>query len=267
MPLKIKDIHNILEERAPSRFMESYDNVGLMVGDMEQEVSSVLVALDCTLEVIMEAKAKGCNLIFCHHPLIFQKPSSITTGKLLGRKIIELISSGISVYSSHTNLDSVQGGLNDILAELIGLGETTVLEAVAGETNAGIGRIASLEEPVSLEALVDRVKQALGLTFARYSGDEEKIITKVAVITGSGQSFFSAAVKEGAECIITGDTTYHHVSDLREEGIAVIDAGHFGTEWPALKVFSKWFQNRISGMGFENSVVLAESVSCPYKYR
>jgi len=64
MPLKIKDIHNILEERAPSRFMESYDNVGLMVGDMEQEVSSVLVALDCTLEVIMEAKAKGCNLIF-----------------------------------------------------------------------------------------------------------------------------------------------------------------------------------------------------------
>jgi len=138
---------------------------------------------------------------------------------------------------------------------------------VANETNTGIGRIASLEEPVSLEALVDRVKQALGLTLARYSGDEEKIITKVAVITGSGQSFFSEAAKEGAECIITGDTTYHHVSDIREEGIAVIDAGHFGTEWPALKVFSKWFQNRISGMGFENSVVLAESVSCPYKYR
>jgi dinuclear metal center YbgI/SA1388 family protein len=267
MPLKVKDVHNILEERAPSRYMESYDNVGLMVGDMEQEVSSVLVALDCTLDVIQEAREKSCSLIFCHHPLIFQKPSSITTDKLLGRKIIELISSGISVYSSHTNLDSVQGGLNDILMGLIGVKETRVLEALEGEVNSGIGRIASLDEPVRLSELVDRVKGSLGISFARYSGDDEKVVSKIAAITGSGQSFFSAAVKEGADCIITGDTTYHHVSDLREEGIAVIDAGHFGTEWPALKVFSKWLENSISEMGFGNSVVLAESNSCPYKYR
>jgi len=267
MPLKVKDVHNILEERAPSRLMESYDNVGLMVGDMEQEVSSVLVALDCTLEVIREAKEKGCSLIFCHHPLIFQKPSSITTDKLLGRKIIELISNGISVYSSHTNLDSVQGGLNDILMGLLGVKEARVLEAAAGEAGSGIGRVASLDEPVKLAELTDRVKEALGLSFARYSGDDEKAVTRIAVITGSGQSFFGAAVKEGAECIITGDTTYHHVSDLREEGIAVIDAGHFGTEWPALKVFSKWFESKLKDMGFSNSVVLAESNSCPYKCR
>ena len=267
MALKIKDMHNILEERAPSRLMESYDNVGLMVGDMEQEVSSVLVALDCTLEVIREAEAKGCNLIFCHHPLIFQKPSSITTDKLLGKKIIELISNGISVYSSHTNLDSAKGGLNDILMGLLGLKETNILEAVPGESEAGIGRIASLEKPVTLSAIIDRVKESLDLDVIRFSGDENKVISKLAAITGSGQSFFCAAVREGADCIVTGDTTYHNVSDLREEGIAVIDAGHYGTEWPALKMFSKWLQNRIAEMGFENSVVVAESNSCPYKYR
>lgn len=267
MPLKVKDVHDILEERAPSRLMESYDNVGLMVGDMEQEVSSVLVALDCTLEVIMEAKEKGCSLIFCHHPLIFQKPSSITTDKLQGRKIIELISSGISVYSSHTNLDSVQGGLNDILMSLIGVKESSVLDAAEGEAGSGIGRFASLDKPVKLSELVDSVKEALGLEFARYSGDDGKAVSKIAVISGSGQSFFGAAVKAGAECIITGDTTYHHVSDLREEGVAVIDAGHFGTEWPALKVFSKWLESKLKEMGFENSVVLAESNSCPYKCR
>jgi len=267
MALKIKDIHNILEERAPSRLMSSYDNVGLMVGDMEQEVSSVLVALDCTLEVIGEAKVKGCNLIFCHHPLIFHKPSSITADKLLGKKIIELISNGISVYSSHTNLDSAQGGLNDILMGLLGLKETNVLEAVPGESGAGIGRIASLDEPVALSALIDKVKESLGLTVVKFSGDENKVISKIAAITGSGQSFFGAAVSEGADCIVTGDTTYHYVSDLREEGIAVIDAGHYGTEWPALKMFSKWLQNKIAEMGFENSVVVAESNSCPYKYR
>jgi dinuclear metal center YbgI/SA1388 family protein len=267
MPLKIRDVHNILEERAPSRLKESYDNVGLMVGDMEQEVSSVLVALDCTLEVIREAEAKGCNLIFCHHPLIFQKPSSITTDKLLGKKIIELISNGISVYSSHTNLDSVHGGLNDILMGLLGIQVTNVLEAVPGESDAGIGRIAFLDEPVTLSLLIDRVKESLGLTVVRYSGDENKVISKIAAITGSGQSFFGAAVREGADCIVTGDTTYHYVSDLREEGIAVVDAGHYGTEWPALKMFSKWLQNKIAEMGFENSVVVAESNSCPYKYR
>jgi len=267
MPLKIKDIHSILEQRAPSRYMESYDNVGLMVGDMNDEISSVLVALDCTLDVIEEAKTKGCNLIFCHHPLIFRKPASVTTGDLLGKKIIDLISKGINVYSSHTNLDSVQGGLNDIIMELLGLEETKVLDAVPGESDSGIGRTAFLAEPVKLGELIDIVKGTLCVPALRYTGDEEKIISKIAVINGSGQSYFNAAVREGCQCIITGDTTYHYVSDLREEGIAVIDAGHYATEWPALVVFSEWLQNKINEMGHDVEVMVAETNDCPYKYK
>ena len=100
MFLKVKDIENIMEEYAPSIFKESYDNVGLMVGDSKRLVTKILVALDCTMDVIQESKNKGCNFILTHHPLLFVKPKTITKGTILGRKIIELIRSDINVYSS-----------------------------------------------------------------------------------------------------------------------------------------------------------------------
>jgi len=267
MYLKIKDIDRIMENIAPSKYKEDYDCVGLMLGDMEEEVTSILLALDCTLEVIEEAKKRDCNLVLCHHPLLFKKPSTITTDSLLGKKIIKLISSKINVYSSHTNLDSVAGGINDILMNLLGLKHYEVLNISDKESNSGIGRIAHLESPVLLSELCQTVKDSLNLSVIRYSGRDDKLISEVAVINGSGQDFFEAAVKSGAQCIITGDTTYHYISDLNEEGIGLIDAGHYGTEWPAVKVFSKLLQNKIIDLGFDNSVIIAESNICPYKYK
>ncbi len=101
----------------------------------------------------------------------------------------------------------------------------------------------------------------------RYSGEDSLKIKKVAIINGSGQDYFNKAKSLGADCVITGDTTYHYVSDLIEEKIAVIDAGHFHTEWPALQCFYKWLKNRIEKMGFKNDVLLAESNFSPYKYK
>ncbi|MGE5629144.1 MAG: Nif3-like dinuclear metal center hexameric protein [Solirubrobacterales bacterium] len=267
MPLKVKDIHNILEKHAPSIYKESYDNVGLMVGSMEDEVTSILLSLDCTLEVIEEAKLKGCNLILCHHPLLFKKPSSITTGDLLGKKIIELISNNINVYASHTNLDSVSGGLNDILIELLGFNSGEIIEPNPFDERAGIGRLVSLSQPLRLEELCINVKKSLSLPIIRYAGNDDMQISKIAVINGSGQSCFSKAASLGADCIITGDTSYHYISDMNEEGIAVIDAGHHGTEILAVKSFSNWFKNKINDMGFNNSVLFTENNNCPYKYK
>lgn len=109
--MKIDKLIKIMETIAPPNLKESYDNVGLMVGDREADVAKILVALDCTLEVIEEAKALGADLILSHHPLLFRKPSTITTDTLLGRKIIELIKNDIALYSSHTNWDSVSAGI------------------------------------------------------------------------------------------------------------------------------------------------------------
>ncbi len=271
MSLKVKDIDKIMEEHAPSKFKEDYDNVGLMIGDRECEITSILVALDCTIEVIKEAKEKNCNLILTHHPLLFKKPTSITKDTLLGKKIIKIITNNINVYSSHTNFDAIRGGMNDTIMKLLDFYNYKTIalsdKRSNGDEVSGIGRITELTEPITLDEMCDRVKEYLNIPFLRYSGNETKKLRKIAVINGSGQNYFNAAKKLGADCIITGDTTYHYVSDLEEEDIAVIDAGHFGTEWAAVEILAKWLKNIIEFIGYKNSVFISESNKNPYKYK
>lgn len=271
MSLKVADIKKIMEEMAPTKLKESYDNVGLMVGNVDEKVTSILVALDCTLSVIDEAKKKNCNLILTHHPLLFRKPSAITTETLLGKKIIELIKSNIHVYSSHTNLDSVKGGINDIITNMLGFEASKTIDLSpnrdADDYNSGIGRIAELDKSITLKELCCNIKSALELPYIRYAGEDSMVIKKIAIINGSGQDYFHAAKKLGVDCIITGDTTYHYVSDYSEEGIGIIDAGHFGTEWPGIKVVAKELENRIKELGFNNHVIISENVKDPYKLR
>lgn len=271
MPLKVKDIKKIMEERAPEKLKEDYDNVGLMVGDNECKVTSILVALDCTMEVINEAKEKKCNLILTHHPILFKKPRNITKDTLLGRKIIEIIKNDINVYACHTNLDAVKGGFNDNIMELLGFKNCITIDPSKERKNedkiSGIGRIAKLEESITVEEMCDRIKQNLKIPFLRYCGEANKKIKNVAVINGSGQSYFNEAKKLGADCIITGDTTYHYVSDLAEEGIAVIDAEHFGTEWCSVELLAKWLKNVIEFEGCKNSVFISQCNRNPYKYK
>lgn len=271
MPLIVDDVINIMEQYAPMSLKESYDNVGLMIGEKNSEISFILVSLDCTLGVIDEAIEKGCNLIFTHHPLLFKKPASITDETLLGRKIIKLVRSNINVFSSHTNLDSVNEGVNDIIMQLLGFEKSSVIEpaTVYNEKfkTAGIGRIAVIKENIVLSQLIERVKKSLGIKILRFCGNENLIIRKVAVINGSGQDYFEAAKELGADCIITGDTSYHYVSDYSEENIAIIDAGHFNTEWPAMKLVADYLQKKIIEEGFNNAVLMSECNFDPYKFK
>lgn len=267
MPLKVKNFVDMMNNFAPENFKEDYDNVGLMVGDNDKEVTSIIVALDCTMKVIDEALSKGCNLIMTHHPLLFHKPSKITSDTLLGRKIIKLIKNDISVYSSHTNLDSVGGGLNDIIMHLLGFNNYKIIDIKDCETSSGIGRIAELDECISLRDICIKVKHALNASLIRYCGDDLKPIKKIAVINGSGQDYFSQAVEKGADCIITGDTTYHYISDLNEQNISVIDAGHFETEWPSMNIIAQKIRRELNIMNFNNSVVLSDTCCSPYKYK
>lgn len=225
----VNDVIKEMEKIAPTYLKEDFDNVGLMVGDRSKEVKKVLLALDCTLNVIEEAKRENADLIITHHPLIFRRPSNITTDTLQGKKIIELIKNDISLYSSHTNLDSVENGLNSTIVSLLGFEEGAILEANKKEQSAGIGRLVSLNESISLEQLVDKVKKALSINHLRVVNGNDKI-TKIAIINGSGQDFIGKAVSLGADCIITGDTTYHFASDYKELGISILDVGHFASE-------------------------------------
>ena len=227
--IKVNNIINEMELLAPTYLKEDFDNVGLMVGDKNKEVKKVLLALDCTLNVIEEAKKENVELIITHHPLIFKRPSSITTDTLQGKKIIELIKNDISLYSSHTNLDSVENGLNDTIVSILGFDNSKILEKNKRDDKAGLGRIVSLNESIQLEDLISKIKKSLNINNLRVVKGKDKV-NKIAIINGSGQDFIGKAVALGADCIITGDTTYHFASDYKEMEISILDVGHFASE-------------------------------------
>ena len=227
--IKVNNIIKEMELLAPTYLKEDFDNVGLMVGDKNKEVKKVLLALDCTLKVIEEAKKENVELIITHHPLIFKRPSSITTDTLQGKKIIELIKNDISLYSSHTNLDSVENGLNDTIVSILGFDNFKILEKNKRDDKAGLGRIVSLNESIQLEDLISKIKKSLNINNLRVVKGKDKV-NKIAIINGSGQDFIGKAVALGVDCIITGDTTYHFASDYKEMKISILDVGHFASE-------------------------------------
>lgn len=226
---KVKEIIEVMETLAPTFLKEDFDNVGLMVGDREKEVKKVLVALDCTLKVVQEAKDNNVDLIITHHPLIFRRPNNITTDTLQGKKIIELIKNNISLYSSHTNLDSAKKGLNDSIPGLLGYDTSEILETNKRDSEAGLGRLVKLEKATTLEDIINKVKATFNINNLRVVKGKDEV-NKIAIINGSGQDFIGRAISKGADCIITGDTTYHFASDYKEMGINIIDVGHFASE-------------------------------------
>jgi dinuclear metal center YbgI/SA1388 family protein len=232
MMVKVRDITKEIEAFAPKFLMESYDNVGLMVGDQNKKVKKALLSLDCTNDVINEAVSLNCELIITHHPLLFKRPKNIIKGDLLGNKVISLIKEDIALYSCHTNLDSAKEGINETIVKMLGFNTQKIIES--NECNnyeqGGIGRLVNLEKEQSLDNLIELVKKNLNIKKMRVVRGTEKV-TKLAIINGSGQDFFYKAKNLGADCIITGDTTYHFASDFKEMGISIIDAGHFGTEY------------------------------------
>jgi dinuclear metal center YbgI/SA1388 family protein len=269
--LKVSTIENIMQQYAPLRLKEDYDNVGLMVGDKDAQVTKILIALDCTLDVIKEAVDTGCNFIFTHHPLLFIKPKTITGDTLVGKKIIELVKNNINVYSSHTNLDSVKGGLNDIATQLLGFSEYKVMETskVSGYDNGdnGIGRLATLKSPILLIDLCEKVKKLFNAEYVRYVGEDNKIISTIAIINGSGEDFFELSKNLNVDCIITGDTKYHGACDLKEHEISLIDAGHFITEWIPFKKFSVVFKDKLRKKGYDNEVIISQKTVDTYKFK
>lgn len=262
--MKIDNVIEIMEAIAPPELKESYDNVGLMVGDRNSEVTKILVALDCTLEVVEEAKAVGAELIISHHPLLFRKPSTITTDTLLGKKIIQLIKNNIALYSSHTNWDSVKDGINDTFVEYLGFGEGEIMSKNPLNESAGIGRIVKLSKAITLSQVIEQVKERLKLNTVRFAGYLNKTIRTIAFVNGSGQDFMEAAQRSGADLIITGDTTYHFVSDYSEMGLAIMDVGHFNSEWPIVVKLAEKIKDTMENDGVQ--VVISEKVRDPYCY-
>ena len=231
----LEEILSFFRTRFPEELKEEWDNVGLMTGDENQDISKVLVTLDVTQDTVQEAISFGAELIISHHPLIFSPIKSITEDTVSGSLIRQLIKNDISVYSMHTNFDKAKGGMNDLLAEKLGLLNIREyfedeLLTPEGKKLDNIGRVGKLPSPMTLDDLADFVKASLGSTAIKIFGDGDEMIESVALCTGSGGSMLYSAFNSGADAYITSDLGHHHAQTASEIGLNMIDAGHFETE-------------------------------------
>ena len=236
--IKVKDIAAIIEEFAPRDLQESYDNVGLQVGNPEQEVSGVLVCLDVTEDVINEAKERECNLIVSHHPLIFKGLKNLTGADATQRLVIEALKNDISVYSAHTNLDSVWDGVSHEIARKLGVKKLEVLEPQINHPNAGLGVVGNISPLPKIEFL-RKIKETFKVGALRYSAQSPSVVVRrVAVCGGSGASLISVAIKANADILVTGDVKYHDFTSYGDE-IIIADIGHYESELCSREILSR----------------------------
>jgi len=225
--VKVRDIEGLMEELAPASLKEKWDNVGLQVGNSDTVLSGILLALDLTSEVISEAESYGCNLILTHHPLIMSPLFKIVSGDVISDMIMRLITENISFFCAHTNLDKAPGGVNDCLAERLGLRDITEL---SDEGEGALCRIGTLPFEMTMEEFASDVKECLKCGSVKFSGRDTKRVKTVALCSGAGSEFYKEAADNGADVFVTGEVKHHAALYAEELGISFVEAGHFETE-------------------------------------
>ena len=243
--LKCKDIASVIERLAPTQLAYEWDNVGLLCGDYEQEVSKVLLTLDLDIGVVEEAVREVAQMIVAHHPIMFEPLNKITAQTPEGKLLRALIQNNISYYAAHTNLDVAKGGLNDLLAKKVGLKNVKILE-YTDDNGEGIGRIGDIDSPITLGALAQRIKRALGVEYIRYSGDAEASVSRIAINTGGGTALIGAALDANADVFVTGDYKYSQVRHCVENGMKIIDVGHYDTEIIVCELFKDYLSKQFA---------------------
>ena len=240
MSVSVGEVLKAINTFAPFELAEEWDNIGLLAGSEDMQVSGILCALDLNMMVIDEAIEKGANLIVTHHPIIFQALKSVTEDTSVGCGIRTLIRNDISAINAHTNLDQAPGGVNDVLAQTLGLENVQVIDAwgVDEEGRAwGLLRCGEVNKQ-ELPAFLADVKEKLCCEGLRYvSGG--KSVHKVAVGGGACAGELRAAVKAGCDTFVTSDVKYNQFWDARDLGVNLIDAGHFHTENPVVAVLAE----------------------------
>lgn len=223
MKATLKDVMQIMNEIAPAQMAEDWDNVGLMLGRVDKIIRRILVALDVTPEVVQQAIAGNYDLIISHHPLIFKPIRCLTNLDWQQKLILTLAEHNIAVFSAHTNLDSVSGGVNDLLAKALGIEDYDILDEASS-----IGRIGTVN-PTSIEQFAAAVKTGLKADYV-VVGNAGKGVHKVAICGGAGADFIETAIAKGADTMVTADVKYHEAQRAIFGGMNIIDAGHQATE-------------------------------------
>lgn len=243
--MNCEEIMKQIESVYPRSAALDFDNVGLQAGRSSREVGRVYLALDATDEVIDAAAEAGADMLITHHPLIFSPLRSVTDGDFIGRRVVKLIQRDISYYAMHTNYDVL--GMAALSGRIFELQDAKVLMPTmeGADGPEGIGRVGELAQPMTLKECCALVKHKLRLDTVKVFGDLNRSVQRFAVSPGSGKSAVDPAIESGADVLVTGDIGHHEGLDAVERGLAVIDAGHYGTEYIFIEDMRQFLERHI----------------------
>lgn len=252
----VKQIIDIIDQIAPFSLAESWDNSGLQVGDPGWQVSKILIALDVTGKALAEAEKLGCDMLIAHHPLIMSPEKQIDFSRMPGTAVLTSARSRIAIVCAHTNLDKARDGLNDYLAQKIGVFCTDVFLADAMENESsgqvpGIGRIGQLGGSMTLEQLACRIKEKLGISRVRIIGNPGDMVSTAVLCSGSGGALTTQFLGSGMDVYITGDLKYHEARDIESHGKSAVDVGHFSSEFIAVELLKNRLGQMFDALGYE----------------
>ena len=244
-----RDIMKVIEATYPKHAALEWDNVGLLVGRTEKDVKKIYVALDATDEVIERAVAADADMLITHHPLLFSPLKKITDEHFIGSRVVKLLQHDISYYAMHTNYDVC--GMADISAAILGLDGAETLEVTDEESREGIGRVGKLVCPMSLQSCGEFIKEKFQLDSVKVFGDLSSTVQRVAICPGSGKGMTELALEKNADVLVTGDIGHHEGIDAVAQGLAIIDAGHYGLEHIFIEDMANYLRKNVEGIVVE----------------
>lgn len=238
MPTTLDQLCQTLSRLAPLRLAESWDNVGLLVGDRARPAARVMTCLTISPSVVAEAIDQSADLIVTHHPLPFKPLQRLTGDSVPGSLLLDLIRADVAVYSAHTAYDSAAEGINQQWAARLGLKTSEPLEplelpsaaTMPAEPPLGAGRYGRLEQPIDLVELAHRAAGFTATENVRYVGPPDRRASKVAIACGSGGGFLDTAIRKGCDAMVTGEATFHVCLEAETRGLGLVLLGHYASE-------------------------------------
>lgn len=232
LPITVDQLCRHLDQFAPTALAESWDNVGLLVGDRAAQVDKLMTCLTITPEVVEEALISDASMIVSHHPLPFRALKRITADDTVGRMLLRLITAGVAIYSPHTGFDSAAYGINQQLAAGLGFSQIAPLKPCDDPNLAplGSGRYGKLSAPLTLGKFAAAVRDFLKIDYIQAVGDAGQTVAQPAVACGAAGEFLGTAIAKGCDCLLLGETNFHTSLEAKAQGVALVLVGHYASE-------------------------------------
>jgi dinuclear metal center YbgI/SA1388 family protein len=239
VPPTVAEVNAAIERLWPVDGVPRFGAVGLIAGDLDAEVSTILLAVDAVLATVDEAVESGVDLLVVHHPLLLRGVTSVATDRYKGAALTRLIRARCALIAAHTNADVVESGTSATFADSLGLTNQRPIVPSAIPSR-GIGRIGELAAPTTLGRLARALAELLPATASgiRVSGDFDAPVSTIALCGGAGDAYLAEPGVLAADVYITSDLRHHPASEARENAAApaLIDVSHWASEWLWLDV-------------------------------